>query len=229
MGVKRQVTFSAKNLNRRLKRTVDAFHQSLDAAQSEAAEAATLAGRKRWKARQDRRPRVGPRPGRSTKTHTNRVIKWTPLDAKTDTGATFDVKSADRRVPHWFIHEIGTGKSAHMKRPVHQGRTGRPKKGASTVRRVKSQKGRKIKRHLVWSDGAPMVQQGKDERARVRRSGGGQLMLASEMGVPPRTRLMVIKKEINGKHFVMKGTTEGFRRFNTLLMAAGEKHWNTGP
>lgn len=202
---------------------LNGFTQAVNQAAATAAQKATAKTRNSFKAR---RPQDAPaRRGRSPRRMTD-GLEW----KATGTGVEFDVNRADRYAKYWIIQEIGTGKRATIKRG--QPRTsrggqrnpvGRPKAGATYVRTVRSQRGRLISNALAFGTGptGAYVPPGSGR--------GQQLYLKSKLkGVPPSTprrkgalgNQLVISKEITGQHFVQKGGQEGFREYQTSVLAA---------
>lgn len=214
-------TLRLKNLH--LKDRHDLFGAGLDRriAKVEAAEKASLAAAARIATQrtrsnfQYRRDAIAVRPGRSStggkmRTH----LKWAVRNGMVE----FDVDHADRMVRHWIIQELGTNSRATIRRANDLNPIGRPRKGSTYVRTVKSQKGRPINVGLVFASG------GRYSPPGTRRD--EQLQWASQVtGVPSRRRRakMVIKKEIQGQHFVQKGGTTAFRVYEQSVLAAARQ------
>jgi hypothetical protein len=201
------------DLNRRLKALVDAERT----ARQEAARAATNVTRANF---HYRREIITPRPGRSsTGGQMTQYLRWT---AGTDR-VTFDVAEADEHVPHWIIQEIGTGERATLRQAARSNPVGRPSAGATYIRSVKSQRGRRISGGLVFATG------GRYSPPGVRRD--EQLHWASQvLGVPHRSGKLGrqaasirISREIEGQHFVQKGGAEGFREYRQSVLAAARQ------
>lgn len=208
LQVKDRQDMFGTGLDRRLKKLSDAEQ----AARTQAARIATQRTRSNF---QYRRDAIAVRAGRSsTGGKMRQHLSW---KVKKNT-VEFDVKHADSRVPHWIIQEIGTGQRATLRRAGETNPTGRPRNGATYVRTVRSQKGRPIKVGLVFATGGQYSPPG----SRVDE----QLQLASKVnGVPPRNRRarMVIKREIQGQHFVQKGGTTAFRVYENTVRAAARQ------
>jgi len=201
-------------LNRRLKALLDADK----AAKQMAARAATASTRANFRYRRDV---IAPRPGRSsTGGHMKQHLVWTVRNDRVE----FDVAQADSQVPHWIIHEIGTGQRATIRQAGVDNPVGRPKSGASYIRTVKSQRGRRISGGLVFATGGRWSPPGarRDE----------QLHWASRvLGVPhhnaanPRGQAasIRIRREIAGQHFVKTGGEHGFREYQQSVLAAARQ------
>jgi hypothetical protein len=129
-----------------------------------------------------------------------------------------------RDAPHWIIQEIGTGKRATIQRHDTPNPVGRPRKGASHVRTVKSQRGRRISAGLVFASGGNYSAPGA-------RTGENLHWASRVQGVPMRTRqnprgqnaAIRISKEIQGQHFVKKGGQAGFREYRGSVLAAARQ------
>jgi hypothetical protein len=216
----------------RIGNRIAAFLDAERNAADKAAKAAQRASRAQWNRRRDKRPRVPGREGRPETIGIGKGIVW----KVTSTGAAFDYRLADKKIRHWFIHEIGTGKSAKM---IRRGPNGR----IETIRKVKQQHGRRISIMLIWSDNGGkslshgdvpwcrIIQTssgGKRHVAKGRRrrpaTGRGQLILRSTPIMPRESRIR-IRHEIKGKHFVQHGAQTGFRSYKKDLMTAGRRHW----
>lgn len=173
-----------------------------------------------------RREPIAPRPGRSsTGGRMKQHLTWVARDGQVQ----FDMATADRQAPHWLIQEIGTGQRATVKRHDTPNPLGRPKKGATYVRTVKSQKGRRISAGLVFANN------GRYSPPGARRD--EQLQWASRVtGVPQRTpgspqgqaAGIRIRREIRGQHFVKKGGEQGFREYRSSVLAAARQAFRKG-
>lgn len=200
-----------ERLNRRLKKFEDEHRAiSLRAA-------ATAQKTSRAKFRYIRPSDAAPRAGRmksSGKMKTRLRWKGTPgLVA-------FDSAGMDRQTPHWIIHEIGTGERATMKRGGVKNPRGRARKGSQYVRTVKSQRGRLISRGLAFGTG-PSGQYSPPGSAR----GQGLYRMNDLTGWSPskKRRALVIKREIEGQHFVQDGAKAGFREYRSSMRAAARR------
>ena len=161
---------------------------------------------------------VPPRPGRSStggklRTH----VRWRPSpDASS---VRLDMEHLNRAAPHWIIQEIGTGQRATIKRGGSRNPQGRARKGASYVRTVKSQRGRRITKGLAFGTGPggqyvpPGLGRGQQLYPRRGLRGAGPFRNA---------RSIVIQREIKGKHFVRDGAEEGFREYRRSVRAAAQ-------
>lgn len=139
------------------------------------------------------------------------------------TGAVeFDMAEADKKARYWIILEIGTGESATLRRGGQKNPRGRPGKGASYVRSVKAQRGRRI---------APTLAFGTGPRGTFTPPGaaiGQQLYLRRSLKNAPlgphrAQQGLYISKEIKGQHFVRQGGEEGFRQYRTSVLAAARR------
>lgn len=161
-----------------------------------------------------RRQPIAPRPGRSsTGGQMTQHLQW--LD-RGNGMVEFDIKKADHEVPHWIIQDIGTGKRAVLKHAAAPNPVGRPKKGATYVRTVPSQRGRRVRGGLVFASGGQYSPTGsrRDE----------QLQWASKViGVPFRAPAIRINKEIRGQHFVERGSEAGFSQYRQSVLGAARQ------
>lgn len=160
-----------------------------------------------------------PRPGRSsTGGQMKQHLEWGVM--KSTGQVAFKRTQADREVPHWIIQEVGTGKRATMKEGGKPNPKGRPAKGATYVRTVRSQVGRRISGGLVFASGGQWTPPG------ARRD--QQLYWASQVrGVPAyrgastrQAAAIRIRREIRGQHFVKKGGQAGFRQYRGSVLTA---------
>lgn len=203
----RQDMFGA-GLDRRIAKLLKAESEGL----AKGARVATQRTRSNF---QYRRDAIAVRPGRSsTGGKMRQHLRWTVRDGMVE----FDLAQADTQVRHWIIQELGTRSKGTLRRANDPNPIGRPRKGTTYVRTVKSQKGRPISSGLVWASGGSYSQPGtrRDE----------QLQWASRTtGVPSRNRRprMVINKEIEGQHFVQKGGTTAFHVYRGSVLAAARQ------
>lgn len=194
------------------------------AAETRAARTATQASRR---AVQNRRPFAAPRPGRNH-LRISRALRFFPDpdggEVKLNTGFL------DDRAPHWIIQNIGTNQSATLKRGGPSANpVGRPKKGASYVRKVKSQQGRRISSGLVFATGP------RGSWSRPGSAVGQQLYLRKHVsGVPfgnQRDRSQPgirIGKEIRPQRFVQEGVKEGFSEYRSSVLAVARQQFRRG-
>lgn len=151
------------------------------------------------------RPRTAARPGRSGGPMKS-FINWVPKGP----GVQLDLPALDRGARYWIIQEVGTGQKATMRQGGSSNK--------STARTVKSQRGRKISRRLVWAA------EGHFAPANYVQYGRQQLELASQVsGVPFNRKRMVIRNEIVGQHFIQKGAEAGFRTYERSVLAAARE------
>lgn len=210
------MTGSADAVMREIYSRVDAFLGDVQAAQVSSARTATTVTQRSAKRL---RPLAPPRNGRSGRGQMAKSAKWRP----TKTGRVqFNYLGMNQDHPHWIIQEIGTGQRATVRSGGESRGRGRPRKDATYVRTVKSQKGRPISGGLVWARG------GKYIPPITGRVGNDQLMLRSQVtGVPfVRNRQLpkiVIRREIQGQHFVRQGGQAGFREYRGSVLAAARQ------
>lgn len=202
----RQDMFGA-GLAKRLKKFEDAELQARRAA----AALATRTTRAGFHYHRDLAP---PRAGRSsTGGHMTDFLEW---KLTRDGGVGFDLAAADRGAPHWIIQEVGTGKRATMRVGGTTNAPGRPAAGATKVRTVPSQVGRRLRGGLVFASGGQYSPTGSGHRE--------QIFWASQVkGVPRGAPSIVIKREIQGQHFVQKGGQSGFRQYRSSVLAAARQ------
>lgn len=176
-------------------------------AMTTAAQTATRETRNGFTYRRDIAP---PRPGRSaTGGQMRSHLKWVVREG----GVDFDVQHADAAVPHWIIQEVGTGETAVLRNPEEANPVGRPKKGASYVRRIPSQVGRRLPGGLVFASGGIYSPTGSASQE--------QIHLASTVtGVPRGAPAIKIRREIEPQHMVREGGTAGFRQYRSNLLSA---------
>lgn len=136
-----------------------------------------------------------------------------------------DMNRLNTNFKPWLVQEIGTGQSATEKLADKPNPIGRPAKGATYVKTVKSQLGRRISPGLVFASRGGHFQR----PSAALRNSGQQLYLRRQVtGAPARfdraTRRsepgIRISKEIKGQHFVQKGGREGFREYRNSVLAA---------
>lgn len=201
-------------LGPRLRERVHQLERVNKTALAQGANTAEKASRKSFKYL--RPANAAPRAGRSsTGGKLMTLVDWKPVGGK----VKLDTQTLDRRAPHWIIQEIGTGEKAVMRRGGTTNAQGRPLRGASYVRTVKSQKGRKISASLAFGTGPS---------GQFTPAGGGrgqQLYRRRDLtgGTTFRARRMTIQKEIVGQHFVRDGAQEGFREYRTTMLAAARR------
>lgn len=167
------------------------------------------------------RPFAPPRRGRNHES-IERVLRWGLVGrGNTDAGVGLNFTELNKRSEHWIIQEIGTGQRATIKVADKPNPRGRPTAGATYVRTVKSQVGRRISSGLVFATG-PAGNYSKPGSA-----SGQQLYLRRQIkNVPFASRRdrsqpgIIIGREIPGQHFVQAGGREGFRHYRQSVLAA---------
>jgi hypothetical protein len=205
---KNRGTFS-KKFDARLR----AFEMAVDTASRNAAVKTQKHSQQRAKAV---RPPAPPRAGRASPPGAlAKAINW-KVDPSDKNFIILDVGALDSQVSWWRVQEIGTGKSATMRKGGQPNPRGQVAKGASYRVQVKSQKGRVLPGHLVFVSRAGNAQRFSDrskKQALVPRA-----QAKKESTIPVRRR--VIRNEIEGKHFIRDGAREGFRDYRKEVLAA---------
>jgi hypothetical protein len=135
----------------------------------------------------------------------------------------FDIADADTRMRFWIVQEIGTNERAIIKHGGSSNPGGRPKKGATYVRSVRTQRGRAIGHGGLAFGTGPV---GKWTRPGAAR--GQQIQVARNLsGIPPwaigRLPRIIIQREIVGKHMVALGAEAGFRQYETDVLTAARR------
>lgn len=201
-----------------IQQRVAAFRRAERQAAQEAARVATAVSRQNFKYL--RPPAGAQRPGRETTGgRFGEYLRW-EVDPRTGQ-IGLDVQELEAKASHWIILELGTGKRAQM-RWGGDAEDGGPAPRA-TLRTVKAQRGRRIHPSLVFADspGGHYSPPGAER--------GQQLYARSRVIGAPRQRLgIVIKREIEGQHFVKKGAEAGFRTYRQSVLAAARKSFRKG-
>lgn len=136
-----------------------------------------------------------------------------------------DVDALTTAAPHWIIEEIGTGQSATIMRAGTSNPRGRPAKGASYVKTVRSQLGRRISPTLAWGTGPsgvltpPGARRGQGLYLRRSLTGRGVY----------RGRGMTITREVPAKHFVQAGPQAAFPEYRLSVRAAAQSAFGGHP
>lgn len=198
-----------KKYNARLDAFTDQVHQ---AARKAAAEADRVSKKK---ARAIRAPQP-PRPFRTSPPGAlAKNVDW-KIDSNDKAFVELDVQRLNTNVPWWKVQEIGTGKNATMRKGGKPNPKGQVPKGADFKVQVKSQRGRVIPGSLVFisrsGNAVPFSDRSK-KQALVQRT------LAKKANLFP-TNPVVIRNEIEGKHFIRDGAKEGFRDYKNDVLAA---------
>jgi hypothetical protein len=145
-------------------------------------------------------------------------INWRPLESG---GVALDVSKLDTEAPHWPILELGTGQRGKMRYGGDE--TEGVQARSATTLRIKSQRGRRIHGSLVFADtlGGAYTPPG------ARRN--QQLFFRSQVtGAPRRRTPIIIKREIQGQHFIRKGAQAGFRQYQQSVTAAARQAFRKG-
>lgn len=168
------------------------------------------------------RPLAPPRQGRYH--GLKEAIRWAPMGKLDNVGLA--LKELDAKFPPWLVQEIGTGERAIQRISGVANPQGRPAAGASYVKTVRSQRGRRISPAFVFATrGGQYSPPGS--------ATGQQLYLRSQVqGAPVRydpaarrsAPAIVIDREIRGQHFIQKGGEAGFREYRQSVLAAARSH-----
>lgn len=203
-----------------IQRRVTQFRRAEARAAKEAAQIATSASRANF--HYLRPPAGAQRPGReSTGGMFPSYLEW-EVDPRSGQ-VELALQNLETRAPHWIILEIGTGERAQMRVGGDEDGSGGSIGPRATLRTVKSQRGRRIHPSLVFADGPG----GKYSPPGAER--GQQLFARSRVIGAPRRRLgIVIKREIEGQHFVQKGAEAGFRHYRRSVLAAARDAFQKG-
>ncbi len=203
-----------------IRRAMKVLAEGEQRARKDAAQIATQTSRSNFRYL---RPANAPkRPGRpSTGGKFADALKWEAKPGPTGM-VEFDLAHIDKRVRYWIILEIGTGQSATMRRADKPNPRGRPSAGATYVRTVKSQVGRRISPNLAFGTGP------RGTYTPFGAATGQQLYLRRQLKkapVGPRRAQngVYISREVIGQHFVQKGGREGFRAYRTSVRAAARR------
>lgn len=215
----------SQKLNADLKAQVRGFIAAEQNARNAAARLAT--SRSRGAFRRKREVVVG-RPGRNS----GRMLESIDWAIRPSDGmVALKVATLNKQAPYWIIQEIGTGQRAITRQANSPRAVGRPKKGATYVKTVRPQKGRRIRAGLVFATrGGVFSPPGS--------ATGQQLHLRSQVRARPGTPLpwsgrgsqagIVIKREIQGQHFIQKGGESGFRQYRRSTLAAARSQFKAG-
>ena len=196
------------------------FQKAERAAAQQAAATATTVSRSNF--RYLRPPAGAQRRGReSTGGRFPDYLQW---QVNRSTGQVeLDLQRLETKAPHWIILEIGTGESAQMRVGGDTDGAGGSLGPRARLRTVKSQRGRRIHPSLVFADGPG----GQYTPPGAER--GQQLFARSRVTGAPRQRLgIVIRREIEGQHFVKKGAEAGFREYRRSVLSAARQAFRKG-
>jgi len=148
----------------------------------------------------------------------------------TGDGVAFDAQTANSRVPYWIIQEIGTGQSARVRRGGESVGRGRPSREDAMVNSpsVPSQRGRLIPGSLAFGtrEGGTYTPPGAGTGQQLylrSRLKGAPVLRGSSGPAPEGAHQLVIKREIEGQHFVQKGGEQGFRVYRRSVLAAARQ------
>lgn len=204
-----------------LRRRIRDFQRDVQRARRQAGQTATQTSRSLVP---NTRPFAPPRPGRNAQ-RISQVIRWRPVGSgQDDAGVGLNVSELNKEAGHWIIQEIGTGQRATIKVGGRPNPTGRPTAGATYVRTVKSQRGRRISSGLVFATGPagqytpPGAASGQQLFARRQIKGVPAVRTKSQAGIR-------IQREIRGRHFAQKGGEAGFREYRQSVLAAARSQF----
>lgn len=170
------------------------------------------------------RPSAPPRPGRNAQS-IEKTLQWRTRND--GTGVGLNMAQLNAVSPHWIIQEIGTGEKAVIRTGSTARPVGRPAEGASYVRTVASQRGRRISAGLVFANGPAGTW------SRPGAATGQQLYLRKQIKGVPFTQNrsqagIVIENEIKGQHFVQQGAAAGFRQYRESVLAVARQQFRKG-
>lgn len=207
---KNRGTFSVQ-----FERRITDFENRVHNASRSAAAEADRVSKKRAKGVRAPQP---PRPFRQVPSGTlAKTIQW-KIDPLDKSFVALDVASLDAKVRWWRVQEVGTGKTALMKRGGKPNPRGNAAKGNNYRVRIKSQRGRVIPASLVFVSRNGIAQPFSDRSKR-------QALVPYASAKQPKGRTVVaknvtIRNEIEGKHFIREGAREGFRDYKNDVLAA---------
>jgi len=205
--------------------------REIKAAQGEAAQTAqeTSIGLAKAQRPDDAPPRKG-----RNEPHIHDVLRWRPIRQGGSTlGVGINLSELNNSVKHWIIQEIGSDERAVVRVAGRTNPVGRPSAGATYIRTVKPQVGRRIRSSLVWATGpgGNYVRPGAGEnqqlylRKMIKFPKGVQGAAYSD-AFPGRSQPgIIIGKEIKPRHFVQKGGEAGFRVYRSSVLAAARSQF----
>lgn len=162
------------------------------------------------------RPPAPPRAGRTSPPGAlAKAIQW-KVDQADSTFVELNQAQLDSRVRWWRVQEIGTGKSATVRKGGKPNPRGQVPKGADFKVQVKSQRGRLMPSNLVFISRSGNAQRFSD---RSKRQALVPRAMAKNAALVP-AGAVYISKEIEGKHFIRDGAREGFRDYRRDVIAA---------
>jgi hypothetical protein len=142
-------------------------------------------------------------------------IDW-KVDPTDSAFVQLDTQRLDSVVRWWKVQEIGTGKSAVIRKGGKPNPQGRVPKGANYKIQIKSQKGRIIPGTLVFVARNGNAQRFSDRSKRQALVERTHAKNATRFPINP----VRIRNEIEGKHFIRDGAREGFRDYRNDVIAA---------
>lgn len=197
------ITVTQSNALRNLERSMRDFTKRHERALNRAVQTATTRSRGTWQSRLSGRPHVPSRPGRPT-TGGNfaRMISWQRERQGKHQYVAFQKEALEARAPYWLIQEIGTGQSATIL-------------DTQTGVSVRSQRGRRISPTLVFADAkgayaSPSASRRSDQIRSVSDVKNAPLQ--------PDLEGIVIKREIEGKHYIREGGQQANAQYRDTLM-----------
>lgn len=188
---------------RSIRERLSAFASADVTAQRAALAKANTVSRSSFKRKRDIAP---PRRGRSGRGQMTNSINWGRVTGQSS--VALRMSDLDKAAPHWIIQEIGTGQTANIYRADESG----PQ--VNRVATVPAQTGRRIASSLAWATQGRYVP--------PNRAGGTQ-NLFPRVGAARANNTMVIRREIEGQHFIKKGADAGFREYRTSVLAAARR------
>lgn len=198
------ITVTQSNALRNLERNLRNFTKRHERAMNRAVQTATTRSRAQFQSRLSGRPHVPARPGRpTTGGNFGRMIKWQRERLGKHEYVAFQEEDLAARAPYWLIQEIGTGQSAMIT-------------DIQTPVSVRSQRGRRISPSLTFADAqgnyAPPQPGRQDQQIRS---------LSDVKMAPFRADLdaIVIKREIEGKHFIRDGGHQANDQYRSTLLS----------
>lgn len=168
--------------------------------------------------------------------HISSVLRWRPVRGAQGSGVGLNLAELNSKAKHWIIQEIGTGQSAVIRVGGRSNPVGRPSADATYVRTVKAQSGRRIRSTLVWATGpgGNFVAAGAGENQqlflrKMVKFPEGARGAAYSSAFPGRSQPgIIIRREIEPRHFVQRGGAAGFRVYRTSVLAAARRTLRKG-
>lgn len=204
-------TANSDILGKGIEKRIDKLLTKIDAARLSAAATATAVSKQRLKRS---RPVAPARVGRDNK-HIEDVLRWNRVTR----GVALNYADLNKQASHWLIQEIGTNRSATIY----------SFDGKTQVRRIPSQRGRRISSGLVFATGPggkfTPPGAGKNQQLYLRSKVQGAPVVRRHVRTSDdigsrRSNSIRIRREIPGQHFVRDGGKAGFRQYRKSVLAA---------